>query len=79
MEKDSPTISWLKVSELILGEVIIAFGLVAVASSYTVDINLLEVVAPFLPTEYNAALGFILCGLGLLAIGFGRARVAIAS
>jgi len=79
MEEDSPAVNWLKVSELILGEVIMALGLVAVVGSYTVDINLLEVVAPFLPTEYNAALGFILCGLGLLAIGIGSARVAIAS
>lgn len=79
MDENSPSVSWLKISVLILGEVTTAFGLVAVAGSLTVDLNLVKVVAPFLPTEYNAALGFILCGLGLLSIGFGSARVAIAS
>ncbi len=79
MDENSPSVSWLKISVLILGEVTTAFGLVAVAGSLTVDLNLVKVVAPFLPTEYNAALGFILCGLGLLSIGFGSPRVAIAS
>ena len=79
MDENSPSVSWLKISVLILGEVTTAFGLVAVAGSLTVDWNLVKVVAPLLPTEYNAALGFILCGLGLLSIGFGSPRVAIAS
>jgi len=79
MKKDSPSLSLLKVAVLVLGEVSMAFGIVAVAGSLTVDLNLVKVVAPFLPTEYNAALGFILCGLGLLSIGFGSPRVAIAS
>ncbi len=79
MKKDSPSLSLLKVAVLVLGEVSMAFGLVAVAGSLTVDWNLVKVVAPLLPTEYNAALGFILCGLGLLSIGFGSPRVAIAS
>ncbi len=79
MKKDSPSLSLLKVSVLVLGEVSMASGLIAIAGSLIVDWNLLKMVAPFLPTEYNAALGFILCGLGLLSIGFGSARVAIAS
>ncbi|MFQ5916548.1 MAG: ATP-binding protein [Candidatus Binatia bacterium] len=70
--------SWLKVIILITGEVSIASGLIAVAGSYTQDVNLLKVVAPILPMEYNAALGFILCGLGLLSIGFNRPYMAIA-
>ena len=79
MKKDKPSVRWLKVIVLILGESSTALGFVAVVGSYTRDVNLLKVIEPFLPTEYNAALGFILCGLGLLSIGFGSPRLAIAS
>ena len=79
MKKDQPSVSWLKVIVLILGEFSTALGLVAVVGSYSHNVNLLKVVEPFLPMEYNAALGFILCGLGLLSIGFGSRRLAIAS
>ena len=78
-KKVKPSVSWLKVIVLILGEFSTALGFVAVVGSYTRDVNLLKVIEPFLPTEYNAALGFILCGLGLLSIGFGSPRLAIAS
>jgi signal transduction histidine kinase len=78
MKKDNPSVSWMKVIILITGEISIASGLIAVAGSYTQNMNLLKVVAPILPMEYNAALGFILCGLGLLSIGFNRPYMAIA-
>ena len=78
MKKDNPSVSWLKVTILIIGEVSIVFGLIAVAGSYTQNVNLLKVVAPIFSMEYNAALGFILCGLGLLSIGFNKPRIAIA-
>jgi signal transduction histidine kinase len=78
MKKNDPPVSWLKVIILIIGEVSILFGLIAVAGSYTQNVNLLKVVAPIMPMEYNAALGFILCGLGLLSIGINKPRIAIA-
>ncbi len=77
MKKDNSSVSWLKVIILIIGEVSIVFGLIAVAGSYTQNVNLLKVVAPIFSMEYNAALGFILCGLGLLSIGFNKPRIAI--
>ena len=40
MKKDSPSLSLLKVAVLVLGEVSMAFGIVAVAGSLTVDLNL---------------------------------------
>jgi len=41
--------------------------------------RLAELLPVFATMEYNAALGFILCGLSLLSIGFGNQRLALLS
>jgi len=71
--------NWLQVTILVLGEVSAALGLVVLVGSYTRNVTILKPLSAFVPTEYNAALGFILCGTGLLSIGLGRRHLAIAS
>jgi len=78
MTKRSTT-TWLNIVILVAGEVSAALGLVVLVGSSTRDVALLKPLSAFVPLEYNSALGFILCGTGLLSIGFGRRHLAMTS
>ncbi|MBI2985632.1 MAG: PAS domain S-box protein [Deltaproteobacteria bacterium] len=71
--------SWVNLALLIVGAISGAMGLVVLAGSYTQSIRLLQLLPAFAPMQYNAALGFILCGTGLLAIAFRCPRLGVIS
>ncbi len=53
-------------------------GLIVLVGWYTHSTILIQVFPTFVPMQYNTALGFFLCGIGLLLILFGRHRLAMA-
>ena len=70
-------IGWLNLALLIIGAMSGAMGLIVLVGSYTQSVRLIELLQAFAPMQYNAALGFILCGTGLLAVAFQRPRVGL--
>jgi len=79
MVKERTAKNWFNFVLLSAGAASGVMGLVVLVSSYTHSIRLLEVLQVFSPMPYNAALGFILCGTGLLSIALGRPRLALAA
>ena len=53
-------------------------GLLVLVGWYTHVKVLIQVLPAFVPMQYNTALGFLLCGAGLVALARGRLRLAIA-
>lgn len=47
-------------------------GVVVLIGWYTHNLTLLQISPNFIPMHYHTALGFLLCGLGLLAVALGR-------
>ena len=52
-------------------------GLVVLTGWYTHNLTLLQISPNFIPMHYHTALGFLLCGLGLLAIAWGRSWLTL--
>ena len=53
-------------------------GVVVIIGWQTNNVTLVQVLPTFVPMQYNTALGFVLCGLGLLFIVFEKPRAAVA-
>ena len=60
---------------LVTGELAVALGSVVLFGWYTHSPWLVQVQPTFAPMQYNAALSVLLCGLGLLALSWGRVRL----
>ena len=60
---------------LAAGELAVALGSVVLFGWYTHSPWLVQVQPTFAPMQYNAALSVLLCGLGLLALSWGRVRL----
>jgi len=67
---------WSKAIVTVAGGLIIALGLLVLVGWHTHNTTLLQIHPSFVAMVYNTALGFFLCGTALLAIGFGRPRLA---
>jgi len=52
-------------------------GAVVLFGWYTHNITLIQVSPTFVPMQYNTAVGFFFCGLGILSLSFGYKRVAM--
>ncbi|MCH7696007.1 MAG: hypothetical protein IIB73_06880, partial [Proteobacteria bacterium] len=63
---------------IITGGVTLALALMVVTGWHTHNILLIQVSPAFAPMQYNTAMGFLLCGAGLLAIAFDRRRLVMA-
>lgn len=55
-----------------------ALGLVVLFGWHTHNVTLIQVLPAFVPMQYNTALGFLLCGIGILSQSFGNKRLAMA-
>ena len=53
---------------LMTGGLAVVLGLLVLVGWHTRNVHLLQVVPTFAPMQYNAALGLLLCGGGLLAL-----------
>src|SRR5215831_21140976 len=61
---------------LVTGGFAVVLGLLVLLGWHTHSVDLLQVVPTFAPMQYNAALGLLLCGSGLLALVGGWGRLA---
>ena len=70
--------SWpgLQFVAMMAGSAAAALGLLVIAGWYLHNETLLQLYPTFAPMQYNAALSFVLCGTGLLALSCGWPRVA---
>ena len=62
----------------IAGGLSTALGLVVLVGWYTNNITLIQVFPIFVPMQFNTAIGFLICGIGILSQSFGRNRLAMA-
>src|SRR5215813_9013706 len=61
---------------LVTGGFAVALGLLVLLGWYTHSVYLLQMIPTFAPMQYNAALGLLLCGSGVLALVGGWGRLA---
>ena len=61
---------------LVTGGCAVVLGLLVLLGWHTHNVHLLQMIPTFAPMQYNAALGLLLCGSGLLALLGGWARLA---
>jgi PAS domain S-box-containing protein len=66
----------LKTGIMICAGLAIGLGAVVLLGWYTHNQTLIQVLPIFVPMQYNTALGFLLCGAGMMALLFGRKRLA---
>jgi signal transduction histidine kinase/DNA-binding response OmpR family regulator len=67
---------WLKGIAVAAGAFTTLLGVVVIVGWQTNNVTLVQVMPTFVPMQYNTALGFVTCGLGLLFIAFDRPRFA---
>ncbi|MCH7567362.1 MAG: GAF domain-containing protein, partial [Nitrospirae bacterium] len=60
------------------GGISATLGLVVLVGWYTHNVTLVQVMPIFVPMQYNTALGFLLCGVGVLSVEFRRLSLAVA-
>lgn len=68
--------AWLKAVAISAGALTTLLGVVVIVGWQTNNVTLVQVLPTFVPMQYNTALGFVLCGLGLLLVIFGKTRSA---
>ena len=68
---------WLNLAAIVAGGISATLGLLVLVGWYTHTVVLVQVLPAFVPMQYNTALGFLLCGVGLLSLVFSRPRLAL--
>lgn len=63
---------------MVAGGAATLLGVLVLAGWHTHNTKLIQVLPAFVPMQYNTAAGFLACGVGLLSVGLGRARLAMA-
>ncbi|WP_168204228.1 sensor histidine kinase [Aliikangiella coralliicola] len=53
---------------IVMGTLSILLGSIVIIGWYTHELTLIQVLPQFVPMQYNTALGFILCGIGILTV-----------
>ncbi|MBD3870382.1 MAG: response regulator [Acidobacteria bacterium] len=69
--------AWLKGIAIGAGSLTTLLGIVVIIGWQTNNVTLVQVLPTFVPMQYNTALGFVMCGLGLLLVIFDRDRFAV--
>jgi len=67
----------LKAVAVAAGALTTLLGVIVIVGWQTNNVTLVQVLPTFVPMQYNTALGFVLCGLGLIFGIFGRPRFAV--
>jgi signal transduction histidine kinase/sensor domain CHASE-containing protein/ActR/RegA family two-component response regulator len=75
---ENEPIAWhlLQLIAVIAGVATAALGLAVMAGWHIHNVSLVQLDATLAPMHYNAALSFVLCGTGLLALACSRPRIA---
>lgn len=76
MENERRVVVWHPYVLTITGGISMALGLMVMAGWYIHSAALIQVFPLFVPMQYNTALGFVLCGLGMLGAVLGYPRLA---
>jgi len=76
VQPTSGLIRILRLTVLVTGSAALVLGLLVIVGWYTHNRTLVQVLPTFVPMQYNTALGFILCGAGLVFLLFDRRRAA---
>ena len=67
----------LKAVAVVAGGLTTLLGVIVIVGWQTNNVTLVQVLPTFVPMQYNTALGFVLCGLGLLFTMYERPRFAV--
>jgi len=78
INRTASSAAWLKVVTVSAGALTTLLGVIVIVGWQTNNVTLVQVLPTFVPMQYNTALGFVLCGLGLLLAVFGKTRSAAA-
>ncbi len=73
---DSPTDRSSLRAATLAGAFTAAMGILVLVGWYTHNVTLIQVFPAFVPMQYNTALGFVLCGSGLVALTHDRFLLA---
>ena len=76
MEKRQAMLRFLRFAAIIAAGISTALGGVVLTGWYTHSITLIQVLPTFVPMQFNTALGFLLCGIGLFSQLSGLKRLA---
>ncbi len=68
---------WMKYWVFVAGGISAGLGIMVLVGWYTHFVTLIQVHPAFVPMQYNTAMGFLLGGLGLLALAFKRSQAAM--
>jgi hypothetical protein len=77
IKKGNTTSQLLKIGAVICGGLSMFLGFIVIVGWYTHNTTLIQVLPIFVPMQYNTALGFLLCGGGILAMVFGCKRLTL--
>ena len=75
--KSPEGVRWSTLVVVVAGGASAALGLVVLVGWHTKYVTLLQIHPTFIAMVYNTALSLFLCGVGLLAIAFGRPGLAL--
>lgn len=79
MIKENHSAYLLRALIIAAGSVSALLGIVVLAGWYTHTVILIQVLPTFVPMQYNTAMGFLLSGVGLLALVYKLPRLVLAS
>jgi len=68
IRQNDTTIDWMKYAVIVAGGLTILLGCIVLIGWYTQSTLLVQLRPEFVPMQYNTALVFILCGMGLVAL-----------
>jgi putative nucleotidyltransferase with HDIG domain len=77
MDKREGLLQLLRFAAIIAAGISTALGGVVLIGWYTHSITLIQILPTFVPMQFNTALGFLLCGIGLLSQSSGLKRLAV--
>ena len=77
IDRMASSAAWLRIAAAAAGVLTTLLGLVVIVGWQTNNVTLVQVLPTFVPMQYNTALGFVLCGLGLLFAVFDKSRYAV--
>ena len=77
MRKVNNNYQLVKLGAIICGGFSMLLGFMVIVGWYTRNVTLIQVLPIFVPMQYNTALGFLLCGAGILTMVFGYKRLAL--
>ncbi len=77
MEKRQHILQWMHFVVIIAAGLSTALGGLVLIGWYTHSVSLIQVWSTFVPMQFNTALGFLLCGIGLFSQSSGHKRLAV--